>query len=148
MDRRGFQAGDQTNFNPHGRKTETTKKEKITMWTAEKIFNRETFEAWLASQPGDRGFDYFDNCGCACAAFVKETTSISNPIVGGTNVSLSLEDFRGIDMPDWLWTMLRDVPNRFTIADLRASYQSCFHIDVCAEYPVEVMPAQPIPDAV
>lgn len=43
--------------------------------------NKETFEAWLFSQPDDKVWNYEDNCGCVVACFIKETTNINPSVV-------------------------------------------------------------------
>lgn len=41
------------------------------------------FAAWVAEQPAERGYNYMDNCGCALAAFLRETGVDADPHVGG-----------------------------------------------------------------
>lgn len=44
--------------------------------------NKETFEAWLFSQPDKRKWHYCDCFDCLIASFIKETTCFTDPSVG------------------------------------------------------------------
>lgn len=44
--------------------------------------HRERFEAWLFSQPDERGFVYSDPKNCLVCMFIKETSAFNNPEVG------------------------------------------------------------------
>ena len=64
-----------------------------------KTIEREHFEHWLFSQPKDREFDYTRSSECAICAFLKETTSVQNPVVDAKTISTELFT---IPTPKWL----------------------------------------------
>lgn len=61
--------------------------------------NRETFEAWLFTQPDERTYNFIDYSDCLLCKFIKETTNIENIRVGSTyfRVNGKCQEF-----DDWL----------------------------------------------
>lgn len=71
--------------------------------------NRESFEAWLFSQPPEREFNYSDiKGGCAVCTFVRETTSYSEACGGSDYYGVRLKNNWAdvnpeiVPLPDWL----------------------------------------------
>lgn len=115
-------------------------------WTADSLFNKERFEAWLATQPAQREFDYMDIRGCALCAFVKENTSIKDFSAGSENVSVWNGCGRhNIPIPEWIVSLIKEarIHNKdichFSISNLRTAYHKLFGIDLAAEPTIETV---------
>lgn len=60
---------------------------------------KERFEAWLMSQPGDRRFVYTNTNDCLICRFIKENTNCAIPSVGSDRYWIG--EFMG-HLPQWL----------------------------------------------
>lgn len=105
-------------------------------WTTETLFNRETFEAWLQNQPGERRFDYLDIHDCLACSFIKETTNY--PLLNCGSVWAIGKALDRVAIPDWLVTLLAKKENYiFTASEIVAAYQKLYGIDLTPSEPVE-----------
>jgi hypothetical protein len=97
---------------------------------------RESFEAWLFSQPDDRVFLFTSCTSCVVASFLKETTSYNTPIVtdkyfmNGSNIQTER------NLPEWLVILLEKVrlvtgkySNYILIRNLKKVYTLQFPLD-------------------
>lgn len=63
--------------------------------TVENFFNSNLFSEWLANQPADRVFNYFDTGGCLFASYGKETFDLPPAFtVGGYSIGGLIEGKR------------------------------------------------------
>lgn len=99
--------------------------------------SRERFEAYIFNQPLDRTYNYFDQRGCVLCCFIRETTSLKNPRVGGFDYyeNCTSEETRmemigkpGTRLPDWFVLLMIDGETRhnLTIANMQARYIELF----------------------
>jgi hypothetical protein len=69
--------------------------------------NKETFEAWLFSQPDDRTFDYMDNRDCLVCKYVKEVVGYKkNFSVGADYIRLHESLFTEFTFEKWFIDLL------------------------------------------
>ena len=92
--------------------------------------NRESFEAWLATQPPYRKFRYGDvEGGCAICSFIRETTQWKNAVGGALTVHKSRAEFATFFVvPLWLRRGANGVlaVNPLTITNMQRRYYELF----------------------
>jgi len=88
----------------------------------------DSFLEWLKDQPSDRRFDVTEPKACMIACWLRETRTISDPVVGICRVSdSSLLLFDRIMFPEWLQRVsdrAMRLKTWFTIRDFREAYQT------------------------
>lgn len=92
-----------------------------------KEINRERFEAWLFSQPGDRSWNFHDTQQCVLCSFIKETTNHLRPIVGGLWLTTSIGG-SNVEIDEWVKVILR-TRNEFGIVsagNMQQRYRELF----------------------
>lgn len=87
---------------------------------------KERFEAWLMSQPGERKIDISDPCGCLAHHFINDSTGEFRRIGAYTHVTENYEDMQWL--PGWFtdflnhWMMARFI----SCAEVQAHWRKCF----------------------
>jgi hypothetical protein len=69
--------------------------------------NRETFEAWLFAQTRGAVFRYGDCLNCLLAQFLKSSTSLKEPSVGGEYFRPQIGAEEVCRFPEWLLQLQR-----------------------------------------
>lgn len=91
--------------------------------------HQERFKAWLFSQPMDRVIDASDSFDCFLCNFIKDTTSISDPVVGYLNW-IDGWSSHNRPIPEWAITLIshhmRIDSYEFTCGQMQDRYRQLF----------------------